>query len=335
MTNISSGNSIKTNAYVFLFAGLGLFIVLIGYYGVADVAAALAVAGWGLIWVALFHLVVLVLLTVGWQALLDKEESLAFKTLLWVRWVGESIKGLLPVIQVGGDLVKARLAKHRGLPGDVAGASIVVDLTVSVVTQIIFTAIGLGLLLRIGAPKIIVPILISLSIMGFLVICFYFVQRRGLFVGIAGTLDRFTGNRGLHSFVGGAAALDAAINRIYRKRSAVLYCSFYRLLGWIVGTGEVWLALYFLDVPTTLGNALLLESLGQAVRSAAFLIPGAMGVQEGGFLLLGGLVGISPEVALALSLTKRVRVLLLGIPGLISWQVSEARRLRRLRHGPA
>jgi len=93
--------------YVFLFAGLGLFIVLIGYYGVADVAAALAVAGWGLIWVALFHLVVLVLLTVGWQALLDKEESLAFKTLLWVRWVGESIKGLLPVVQG-----EATLSRH-------------------------------------------------------------------------------------------------------------------------------------------------------------------------------------------------------------------------------
>jgi len=327
--------SIKTNAYVFLIAGLGLFIVLIGYYGVADVGAALAVAGWGLIWVALFHLLVLVLLTVAWQALLDKEESLAFKTLLWVRWVGESIKGLLPVAQVGGDLVKARLAKHRGLPGDVAGASIVVELTVSVVTQIIFTAVGVGLLLGTGVPKIVVPILISLGIMGFLVTCFYIVQRRGLFGGIAGTLNRFTGNRGLHSLVGGAAALDVAINRIYRNRSAVLYSSFYRLLGWIVGTGEVWLALYFLDVPTTLGNALLLESLGQAVRAAAFLIPGAVGVQEGGFLLLGGLVGLTPEVALALSLTKRVRVLLLGIPGLISWQVSEGRRLRRLRHGAA
>jgi putative membrane protein len=335
LTNISSGYSIKTNAYLFLIAGLGLFIVLIGYYGVADVAAALAVAGWGLIWVTLFHLVVLVLLTVAWQALLDKEESLAFKTLLWVRWVGESIKGLLPVAQVGGDLVKARLAKHRGLPGDVAGASIVVDLTVSVVTQIIFTAIGVGLLLGSGTPKIVVPVLVSLGIMGFLVTCFYIVQRRGLFSGIAGALNRLSGNRGLHSFVGGAAALDAAINRLYRNRSAVLYCSFYRLLGWIVGAGEVWLALYFLDVPTTLVNALLLESLGQAVRSAAFLIPGAVGVQEGGFLLLGGLVGLTPEVALALSLTKRVRVLLLGIPGLISWQVSEGRRLRRLRHGAA
>jgi putative membrane protein len=161
------------------------------------------------------------------------------------------------------------------------------------------------------------------------------VQRRGLFAGIAGALKRLSDNRGLHAFVGGAAALDAAINRIYRKPSAVLYSSIYRLLGWIVGAGEVWLALYFLDAPTTLSNALLLESLGQAVRSAAFLIPGAMGVQEGGFLLLGGLVGLSPEVALALSLTKRVRVLLLGIPGLISWQVSEGRRLRQLRHRDA
>jgi len=63
------------------------------------------------------------------------------------------------------------------------------------------------------------------------------------------------------------------------------------------------------------------------VRAAAFLIPGAIGVQEGGFIVLGSLVGLGPEVSLALSLTKRVRELLLGIPGLIIWQAAEGRRL--------
>ena len=57
--------------------------------------------------------------------------------------------------------------------------------------------------------------------------------------------------------------------------------------------------------PVTWVEALLLESLGQAIRGAAFAIPGALGVQEGGYLLLAPLAGLSSDTALALSLAKR------------------------------
>jgi uncharacterized membrane protein YbhN (UPF0104 family) len=104
--------------------------------------------------------------------------------------------------------------------------------------------------------------------------------------------------------------------------------------GWIVGTGEVWLALNLLGHPVGWTEALLLESLGQAIRGAAFAIPGSLGVQEGGYLLLAGLVGLPPETALALSLVKRARELLLGVPGIVylhfvekGWQ---RRRLARV-----
>jgi len=320
----------KKASYLLLTIGLIIFTVLIVYHGVADVAAALAVAGWGLLWVALFHLLPMVLAAVAWFMLLERRSRPPFRAMLFVRWISESVKGLLPVAQVGGDLVKARLIAHRGLPGEVAGASVVVDLTLSVVTQIIFTLIGVALLLSVGAPKLLMPIVISVGVMGVLMTAFYFLQRRGLFGGIMGIVSRLSEKRDYHSLTGGAKALDTVINNIYRDRSALFSSSLWRLAAWIVGAGEVWLALYFLDAPTTLTNALLLESLGQAVRSAAFLVPGALGVQEGGYLLLGGLVGLSPEVALALSLTKRVRVLLLGVPGLIAWQISEGKRLRRL-----
>jgi hypothetical protein len=38
-----------------------------------------------------------------------------------------------------------------------------------------------------------------------------------------------------------------------------------------------------------------------------------------------------PETALALSLVKRVRELLLGVPGLIVWQIAEGRHWLRKR----
>jgi hypothetical protein len=51
-----------------------------------------------------------------------------------------------------------------------------------------------------------------------------------------------------------------------------------------------------------------------------------MGVQEGGYTLLGNLLGIPGEIAFTLSLVRRMRELALGIPALISWQLLEAAR---------
>ncbi|MDQ2694335.1 MAG: TIGR00374 family protein, partial [Pseudomonadota bacterium] len=110
-------------------------------------------------------------------------------------------------------------------------------------------------------------------------------------------------------------------------RCALGACALRQLLAWLLGAGEVWLGLYFLGYPVGLLEAVLLESLGQAVRSAAFAVPGALGVQEGGYMLLGGVLGLSPEAGLALSLVRRVRELLLGIPALLAWQAAEGRWL--------
>jgi uncharacterized membrane protein YbhN (UPF0104 family) len=96
-----------------------------------------------------------------------------------------------------------------------------------------------------------------------------------------------------------------------------------------VGAGEVWLALHFLGHPIGFERALLLESLGQAVRTAAFVVPGALGIQEGGYLVLGTVLGLTPETALALSLAKRVREIVLGVPGLVVWQAETATSLLR------
>ena len=49
--------------------------------------------------------------------------------------------------------------------------------------------------------------------------------------------------------------------------------------------------------------------------------------------MLGALLGIGPETSLALSLTKRVRELTLGIPGLVVWQIEEANALLGDRSG--
>ena len=98
----------------------------------------------------------------------------------------------------------------------------------------------------------------------------------------------------------------------------------WHVLSWVLGAGETWLALGFLGHPVDLRTALVIESLGEAIRTVAFPIPAALGVQEGGLVLLGGLLSLTPDVSVALSLAKRVRELGLGIPGLVVWQAEHA-----------
>ena len=77
----------------------------------------------------------------------------------------------------------------------------------------------------------------------------------------------------------------------------------------------------------------MIEALIQVLSSAAFVVPAALGVQEGGFLVLGGLIGLTPDVALALALVRRTRDVVIFVPALAWWQLSLGRRLLR-RPGP-
>jgi putative membrane protein len=155
---------------------------------------------------------------------------------------------------------------------------------------------------------------------------FFFAQRAGLF----GRLSRFASRSfGARDLTIAADAIDAAVRALYRRRASVVATFVASLVAWIVGTGEVWLALAVLGHPLGWHDALLLESVGQAIRGAAFAIPGSLGAQEGGFLLLAPLVGLPLETALALSLTKRVREIALGAPGLLYLHLRERRWQRR------
>jgi putative membrane protein len=158
---------------------------------------------------------------------------------------------------------------------------------------------------------------------------FYTVQRLGVFRWSAKLASRLAKSPGWDSLVQSGEALDQTIRLLYSRRSGVVGCCFFWVLSWLIASGEVWIALRALGLRSTFTTAVILESTSLAIRGAAFLVPGAVGVQEGGYILLGNLLGISGEMALALSLLRRVRELALGIPGLVAWQFIEANRLRR------
>jgi putative membrane protein len=305
-------------------AGMLLLLGILFYHGFGTVTVAVVMAGWGLVVVTAFHLLPMICDTLAWRCLLTVETRPLFTQLLWMRWIGESVNALLPAAQIGGDMLRGRLAAHRGVPRAEAAASIVVDLTLSVFTLVVF-AIG-GVLLTLRQNEAALVLLAGLLTASLLVLLLLRLLRRGLFRILAQSLTRLVRHRDWDRLVGGAAALDAAIAAMYSHPRQLLASSAWALLAWILGAGEIWLALYFLGHPVSVLDALILESLTQAVRSAAFPVPGAWGIQEGGFVLLGTLVAVPAETALATSLIKRVREMGLGIPGLMAWQFAEGRR---------
>jgi putative membrane protein len=163
------------------------------------------------------------------------------------------------------------------------------------------------------------------------IIGFYVVQRLGMFRFIGKMISRLANAPDWHSLVHSGQSLDQAIRKLYARRRGVIGCCVWTTISLILGSGEIWIALYALDLRATFVNALILQSMVLTIRSAVFPVPGALGVQEGGYVLVGNLLGIPGDAAFALSLIARVRELILGIPGLILWQLIEARRLWRAR----
>ena len=316
--------------YPALALGLALFVALVVHHGVGEIAAALAVAGWGLAGVTVFHLIPMVADAMGWRSLLCGRARLPVRTIVWARWVGESVNTLLPVMQVGGNVVKARLLVRRGVAGRTAGASVVVDVTLVTFTLLAFAAIGLCLLFfHLGGERVALRAAVGTALMAGLLAALYAAQRRGIFGVLARGLERVARGADWTALTSGAAALDEAVARLYEDRRAVATACAWHFASWVVGAGEVWLALAVLGHPIGFLEAVLVESLGQTVRAAAFVVPGALGVQEGGYLMLGRLLGLTPETSLALALAKRVRELSLGVTGLVAWQLAGATTFAR------
>lgn len=311
-------------------AGLLLLIGLLLSQGLGPVFATLATAGWGLLLLALFHLLPLWLDAAAIRVLFDAQATAthgAWRESLLARWVGESANSLMPLGQVAGPVVMTRHLSRRGMATQSAAAAITVSTTLQALAQFVFGLIGIALLaLPAGTESasarhehhtVIIATVAASIALAVILVSFYLVQRRGMFGGTVRRLARLTRRRDWSGLLSRADAIDVAVEHTYRRGSHAAASFALSFVGWLIGSGEVYLALRLLGSPVGWVDAVLLESLGQAIRGAAFAIPGALGVQEGGYLLLAPFAGLAPDAALALSFAKRAREIVLGVPGLV------------------
>ena len=304
-------------------AGLALAIARFVRDGIAPIGALLLAAGPGLILAALVHIVPMAINARAWQLLLARKERPGLGTMTRGTWIREAVNGLLPVARVGGEVAAYRVLRRSGVRAPSAAASIVADMALSVISQALFALIGVGLILNAGVIALDLPrAMAALAVMIALGAAFALLQRSGGASALIGVLNRFAAGR-LDAALTGTVALDSALREIYARRADVAACFCWQLAGWIAGAGEIWLALHFLGHDRSAADAIAIEALIQAISSAAFLIPGALGVQEGGFVLIGAALGLDGATALALATARRLRDAVIFLPGLFAWHRSE------------
>jgi putative membrane protein len=318
----------KRTALILFLAGLLTITLLIVSRGAGAIWHALAAIGWpGFGLVCLCHLGLIGLMGLSWRVIVPDGATFRQGVFVWARLVRDSGAEILPLSQIGGFVMGARAANLAGVSGAIAAASTIVDVTLELFAQLAFTAIGLVVLLAAKPDAgIALPVATGIGILFAATIAFVMVQLRGLSL-----VDRIAGHVAGDWVSTGLSlgAIQTGIAAIYDRPARAWLGTILHLLCWFATVAEAWLALRLMGVPIGFGAALAIESLLYAVRSVAFAVPNAVGVQEGAYLVLGGIFGLAPETVLALSLLKRARDLTLGVPALLVWQALEARQALR------
>lgn len=303
----------KTLNVLVLSLGLLLFAFLVYRVGPLTIALHLRALGWKLTLLLLPYAFGYFFFTLGWRVTLADGASIPFSRLFLIRAAGEAVNYLTFSASLGGEPVKAYLLKSHEIPLEEGLTSVVVTKTAMTLAQMTFTVIGIILAIhQIGAKSpfltfSVVLILAWIPAMAFLIV----LQRQGLFTWLLlpARAVTFLKTR-LQRWEERIRSLDRQIAAFYTKdaRSFLLSWGFH-LGGWMVQSLEVYLLLSFLKLPVDLPTAFAIQGLSVLTKAVAFVIPGALGAQEGGNMLIFLGFSLPMEAGMTFSLVRRGREL--------------------------
>jgi putative membrane protein len=301
-----------------------------------EIWQAVELFGWGLAVIILWRFVSLVVAGAAWRLLYAPGARPNFGITVIARWVCESVNGLLPVAQVGGELARARLLFHalkrEGKPasGLDSAATVIVDMTLALVAQVIFALLGLWHLWQLneGAiARVAGGVVVSILPLALLIAA----QHQGAIKGGTALAARF-GLARLVADENQGHPLWTRLAALYRRLPLAAAVTAAHVVAWGCRAGETYIALRLMGQEIGLLDAVMIEGLLSAARTVGFLLPAGLGIQEGALLLLCGWAGVPGHVALALALVKRARELGVCIPGLVTWAMLEHPNRRRRHH---
>jgi putative membrane protein len=315
----------KRWAIAALLAGVLLAIGLALHFGVAEIAQAAGQVGWtGFALICIAGVGVEVILGGAWYVLMSVHR-VSWHVLIFARQLRDSAGDILPLTPVGGMVVGARAAVLGGAPTPIAFAGMIVDVTTEFVGQIAFIALGLAIGIgQLRADSTMAPYASALVLTMAL-----FTPAAIAFIALQRSSGRFAGKiaeRLVPAALSHTESFTRALGAFYTMPARILLSSLVHLAAWIASGIWIWLVLRLIGANVDLASALAIESFAGALRSVTAFVPAHVGVQEAGYAMLAPVFGMGPEIGFAVSLLKRARDLVIGIPVLLAWQVIEGKR---------
>lgn len=304
--------------------GLAILAILVALVGKDETLAATARAlGWQSLLVCLPFAPIMAVDTLGWRYAFAYDR-VPFLRLMAARVAGEAVNVMTAVAPVGGDAIKVWLLRPH-VPYRESVASVIIAKTTITLSQTLFLLLGVAVALALSVDARLVAAMLWLLLAelvgagGFLL-----VQVTGLLGRGARRLARF----GKLKAIASAENLDQTLQSFYRRQWRRFSFSMgFHLLGWLMGVFETWLFLKVLHVPASLATAVVIETLGSAVRFATFFMPGSLGALEGANTVAFAALGFGAQAGLAFSLLRRLRqVVWIGL-GVLVFLVARRRAL--------
>jgi putative membrane protein len=320
--------SMKRLSYILALLGLLVALLLVSYYGFGNVITSVSRIGWPEFGVIVgWQLVLFVILGLAWDLIIPSRTMRRPWVLIWGRMVRDASCNCLPFSQIGGFVFGARAVTLHGVEWHTATASTVVDVTAEFLAQIAFTCIGLGILLA-RAPRsgLAVPVEAGIGLAVLAGFGFVWVQKGA--APVFARIGRRIAGRWFADAGERFQVLQAELGLIYGHTGRLALGFLVHLIGWIGTAAAGWIGYRALGVPINFDDALAIEALLSAAAAVAFLVPVNAGVQEAGYAGLGAIFGVPPELSLGVSLVRRARDIVVGVPILLIWQLVEMRRLR-------
>jgi len=338
------GNSSKTSrskkkkkiaTWLGIILGFSILGFLVAWTDFSEIIKAFQKAGPALLLLVLLYPIELLPYSYAWQILYPvdpSDKSPRYRLFTFGMWLSQSVNRMLPTANLGGDFVRARLLIVKDYNRASTITSLIANKTAQATSILGLIILGSLLIMTRTTRWEIIGSLIATSIL--LIISIFVFIRIQRSSGTSKLLERWTGNDdGLLSKAGVTAQkVEEQLDSLYEKPAQFIFSVAIRIAANAGLALEVWFAAWLIGSPVTLVEALTLRLVGFGIRSAAFIIWGGIGIQEGAYALLSTFVGLPPATLIAISLLTRVREILTGLPGLLTWLFAESLNAVRTTH---
>ena len=310
----------KIKFLFFLALGIFIFHWVYKFFAGPESIKLILNAKYKIFYLVIAHIPTLYFDSLAWIILMMKNK-LSTKTAFIITWISQTSGKFIPSGNITGEFVRFYLARRNGQKFSEASSTVLMDLFIATfslfligLAALIFIVFSLksNLILNQFQYLILAFSLISLGTLFFLLI----IRKRVIskFLVITKKIE-FLSKKNIFNLL----RLDISLNKLSHRKWRLLNAVVLRLMGWIAGAFEIYVFFWVIGVDAKITDVIIIESVTAIIRSAAFFIPSAIGVQELAFVIVGELVGYSSIVSFSVAIGRRLREIMVGIPAIITW----------------